>query len=128
MNSPPKNWTRFWPSRPVTATAWVSITATSSVTARSRSRTLSGSFMWYRTPRYKAMSNRPTSSRSTVAKSATIGSTLDARACLAKSKAVRPGSSGSQKSVVSRPWSGRTPRSSHSAQYRWRAAMSTPQT
>ena len=38
-------------SRPWRCTASVSITATSLVTARTRSRQVSGSFMWYSTPR-----------------------------------------------------------------------------
>ena len=38
-------------SRPCRCTASVSITATSLVTARTRSRQVSGSFMWYSTPR-----------------------------------------------------------------------------
>ena len=38
-------------SRPLRCTASVSITATSLVTARTRSRQVNGSFMWYSTPR-----------------------------------------------------------------------------
>ena len=103
LRSPPAwNANRLWPPAPGTRIATVSITATSRVTARTRSRQVSGSFMWYSTPRYSTTSNVPSESRSTVAKSATTGSTLLPSAACAKSKPRRPGRSGSQKSVVSR--------------------------
>ena len=105
------------PAFPGTCAATVSITATSRVTARSRSRHVSGSFMWYSTPRYSTMSNVPSVARSTVVKSATTGSTRLSSTRCARSKPRRPGRSARQKSVVSRDWSGSTPRARHSFQY-----------
>ena len=103
-------------SSPCRCTASVSMTATSLVTARTRSRQVSGSFMWYSTPRYSTTSNCPSSSRSTFWKSATTGSTFDPNAAEANSNPRRPGRSGRQKSVSSRDWSGRVPLAMHSAQ------------
>ena len=61
------------------------------VTARSRSRHVSGSFMWYSTPRYSTMSNVPNVARSTVVKSATTGSTRLVEHAVREIEAARPG-------------------------------------
>ena len=107
--------------------ATVSITATSPVTAFSRSKHVSGSFMWYSTPRYSTMSKVPNVERSTDVKSATTGSTRLPSTRCASSNPRRPGRSERQKSVVSRDWSGSSPRARQSFQYSERAVKSTPQ-